>query len=293
MFSGSYLIKNALEARLYNSSFISVIFNLSLIFALSTSLLFFKSLSVIFILIFIFYNFYSWLNYFLIRKSFNQFLFSIDISAWSNFIKKSYIYVLIGFFSGIYFKIDVFLLQFLKGESAVGIYSAGFKFFEALLFIAASYNIARTPIFAQLAKKNPEQLLKVMKKDLKFLFLLGFGIISVTFFLSPIILPLFLKGNYFSAIKVVQIVIFALPLILFSSVFLNAIYVLKKAHIIIFIFIFQVIINFILNIIFIPRYSYLASAYITVFSEVTNITLLIFIFIRIWRRKFNKIINYL
>ena len=292
MLSGSYLIKNAIEGRLYNSSFISVIFNTILIFALTTSLLFFKSLPIIFILIFIFYNFYSLANYLLIRKSFKQFPFSIDTSAWSNFMKKSYIYVLIGFFSGIYFKIDVFLLQFLKGESEVGIYSAGFKFFEALMFIAASYNITRTPVFAQLAKKNPKQLLNVMKKDLRFLFLLGMGIISVTFFLSPIILPFFLRGNYFSAIKVVRIVTFALPLILLSSVFLNAIYVLKKAYIIIIIFLLQVFLNLLLNLIFIPKYSYIASSYITVLSEIINIILLAVIFILIWRRKLKNSTTY-
>ena len=293
MLSGSYLIKNAIERRLYNSSIISVIFNTFLIISLTTSLLFFRSLPVIFILIFIFYNFYSLANYFLIRKNFKQFLFSIDISTWRNFMKKSYIYILIGFFSGIYFKIDVFLLQFIKGASEVGIYSAGFKFFEALIFIAASYNITRTPVFAQLAKKNPELLLSVMKKDLRFLSLLGIGIISVTFFLSPIILPFFLKGNYFSAIKVIRIVIFALPLILLSSVFLNVIYVLKKAYIIIIIFLLQVFLNFFLNLIFIPKYSYIASSYITVLSEIINIILLTVIFLLIWRKKLNKTTNYL
>jgi len=77
---------------------------------------------------------------------------------------------------------------------------------------------------------------------------------------------------------------FALPLILVSSVFLNAIYVLKKAKVVIAIFFFQTIINFILNVVFIPKYSYLASSYITVISEVLNVGML-FLAFRLIKKK--------
>ncbi|OGK34052.1 hypothetical protein A3F57_02525 [Candidatus Roizmanbacteria bacterium RIFCSPHIGHO2_12_FULL_36_11] len=274
MASGSYLIKNALQGSIYKSSIVSNVFNLILILFLSLSLLTFKSLPTLFILIFFFYNLYAYINYLLIKKDFKQFYFKIDLRSWKEFIRKSYIFVLIGFLAGLYFKIDIFLLQILKNNTDVGIYSAGYKFFEATLIFAASYNITRTPIFAKLAKKNFNLLVATLKKDLLFLTILGLAASLAIFWLSPLLLPYFLQGNYLPAIKVLRIVVFALPLILISSVFLNAMYVLKKAHLIVLIFLFQVLLNFLLNLIFIPSYSYTASAYITILSEIFNVVLL-------------------
>lgn len=278
MLSGGYLIKNAIEGKIYNSSLVSNVFNVLLIIALCVSTVIFRSLPVIFILIFVFYNLYSLANYFLIHKGFKKFSFTVDMGAWKSFMRKSYVYVLIGFLSGIYFKIDVFLLQSLKGEAEVGIYSAGYKFFEAFLFIAASYNVTRTPRFALLVKKGTQILVETMKKDIIFLATIGFVIAFFSYFIAPLILPIFLKGNYTSSIAVVRLVMFALPFILISSVFLNAIYVLKSAKIIIAVFLFQAVINFILNFLFIPQYSYIASSYITVISEILNFAILLVIF---------------
>src|SRR3990167_11384198 len=156
--------KNPIKTKMYDflinsfqllkSSIVSNVFNLILILFLSLSLLPFKSFPTLFILIFFFYNLYAYINYLLIKKDFKQFSFKIDLRSWKEFIRKSYIFVLIGFLAGLYFKIDIFLLQILKNNTDVGIYSAGYKFFEATLIFAASYNITRTPIFAKLAKKN-------------------------------------------------------------------------------------------------------------------------------------------
>ncbi len=278
MFSGTYLIKNSISGKIYNSSIVSSIFNVILVLSLIIGILMTKSLSVVFILIFIFYNFYSFVNYFLINKDLKKYSYKIDLKSWIGFIKKSYIFVLISFFAGLYFKLDVFLLQFLKGSKEVGIYSAGYKFFEALILIAASYNVARTPIFAKLFKKNRNLMFKAMKIDLSLLFFLGLLISISFFFISPVVLPFFMKGNYLESIKVSKIVIFALPFILLSSVFLNALYVLNKAYLVIFIFLSQTIINFILNLTFIPKYSYFASSFITIISEAINFLLLFIIF---------------
>lgn len=278
VFSGSYLIKNAVEGKLFNSSYVSIIFNTGLVLVLILSSVFFHSLALIFLLTFIFYNLYSFVNYFLIKKDFSDLTFKFEIKIWKNFLQKSYVYVLIGFLASLYFKIDVFLLQFYKGSGDVGIYSAGYKFFEGLMFIAASYNISRAPMLAGFVKKGKLILLAVVKKDIFFLAVTGLSVAVCGFFLSPLILPLFLKGSYKESITVVRLVLFALPLILVSSVFLNAIYVLKKAVLIIPVFLFQVLNNFVLNIVFIPKYSYIASSYITIFSELLNVIILAVIF---------------
>jgi O-antigen/teichoic acid export membrane protein len=97
-------------------------------------------------------------------------------------------------------------------------------------------------------------------------------------------LSLIVKKEYAPSSKVLQIVIFALPFILMSSVFTNALYIMKKAYIVIYIYLFQVILNVLLNLIFIPKYSYIASSYITVISEMLNTFLLCTIFYKIYKK---------
>ena len=136
-------------------------------------------------------------------------------------------------------------------------------------------------MFDKIIKNGLNFLTKTMKKDILFLGSGGFAIAGFFYFLSPLILPIFFKANFQPSITVLRLVIFALPFILISSVFLNALYVMKKAYLVFLVFVAQSIINLILNLVFIPRFSFIASSYITVISEMINTLLLVLIFFKI------------
>ncbi len=288
MFSGSYFILNALKNKLYRSSRNSIIFNVFLVTAMVISLVAFKRLLTVFITIFAFYNVYSLINLYLIKKEIPKFRFRFDFKEWGGIFKNLYVFVLISFFAGLYSRLDVFLLKMLKGEAEVGIYSAGSKFLEALLFMALSYNVTATPILARLVK-NAESLRKKITKDILFLSVIGFGTAFALSIFSPYFFIYVFKKNYLLAIPVLRIVIFALPFILLNSIWLNTLYVLKKSYVAIFVFLLQTLINLGLNLIFIPRYSYIASSYITVFSEVMNCVILMILVRFMWKKNYENI----
>lgn len=272
MWSGSYLIINSLKQKVFNSSIISVIFNFVLTIALIWTVTKYKNLYFIFVIIALFYLIYTLINIFLVKNELNKLKLIFNSAKWIEILKKSYVFVLIGFSAGLYFKQDIFLLNYFKSDREVGIYSAGYKFFEALLFIVGGYNITATPVFSKL-KKNVYDLKRKIKKDFVFLLLLG-TMISISFYLlSPFVLPLLLKQNFEQSIIVAKIVIFALPFVFLSSIFLNLLYVYGKPFLVLMIFIFQILVNLILNILLIPKFSFIASAYITVLSEIINFTL--------------------
>ena len=273
MMSGSFLIWNSLKERIYVSSIISLIFNAVLTILLIVVLITKKTLSPIFYTISIMYILYTFTVFLFLKKKVGKIKLKFDIKAWKSVIQRSYVFVCIAFFSGLYFKIDVYLLKFLKSEQDVGIYSAGYKFFEALLFIIMAYNVSAIPIFKKLIKQSKQALINKMKKDMLFLFIIGITISLLTYLLFPYFLPLIAKKAYISSIQVLQITIFALPFLLINSVFLNALYVLNKAYLVIFVFIFQTVFNLSLNYILIPRYSYIACSYITVIAEIINIVI--------------------
>ncbi len=274
MFSGSYFIWSAYREKAYIASRNSIIFNTVLIAAEIIGIIVSRRLLIVFILIFGFYNLYSVLNLVFLLKESKPVKFVFDFKNWIKILKKSYIFVLITFFAGLYFKLDVFLLTKLKGEGSVGIYSAGYKFLDALIFIAASYNVSVAPIFARINKKRGIFLAKI-KKDFVFLSFIGFFIAIVSYLCAPVVLPVLLQPHYEQAVEVTRIVMFALPFILVSSIWMNVIYVLNKAYLVVFVFLLQIVINFGLNFLLIPKFSFIASSYITVASEIINFVILL------------------
>lgn len=272
MFSGSYLILASLKQKLYIASAASMLFNLVLIIASIIALIAYKTLFSVFVTVFIFYSLYGLVNIYLIFAELKTLSFVFNLKEWFAILKKSTIFLLIGVFAGFYFKLDVFLLNFLKGTKEVGIYSSGYKFLDAMMLVVASYNIASLPIFSRLHSEK-DKLVKRIRRDIFFVVIIGIiCTIGIYIFANPF-LGILLPKSYAQSIPVVKIVIFALPFILVTSVFLNTIYVLDKAYLAIFLFIFQIVFNFVLNIIFIPKFSYFASSYITVGGEILNTTI--------------------
>lgn len=285
-FSGSYLLLNSVKERLYRSSFLSTVFNLVFVLVCAAVLLLTKSLYLLFFYSYIMYVLYSIINLLLLKREIKKSMitFPEKLIEWKKIIYKSSIFVLISFFAGLYTKVDVFLLTHFKGVADVGIYSSGYKFFEAFMFIAASYNITSTPVFAKMLKAGKSHLLRRMRKDFEYLLLIGVLVALAVIIILPIILPYLFKQSYLAAIPVSRIVILSLPFVLLTSIFFNALYVLKKAHWVLYLFIFQSSVNIILNYIYIPRYSYVASAWITVLCEVLNTVLALLIFRYFFRR---------
>jgi len=258
-----------------------MIFQLFLVVSLIISVLITKKLSLVFIVTFVLYNLYSLVNFILIRREVGGLSLKINLKKWLEIIKKSFVYLLISLLAGFYSKVDVLILNFIQGKEAVGIYSAGYRFLDALMFVVTAYNVSSIPLFSKLVKEKKINIFKnKIRKDVMLVFTIGVFIALGFYFLGPIILPLVYKNTYLQSIQVLRIIIFALPLILLTSVFLNSIYALGKAKTVIYIFLFQLIINIGLNLYFIPRYSFFGSAYITLGGELIN-TLLTFIVL--WR----------
>jgi O-antigen/teichoic acid export membrane protein len=179
-------------------------------------------------------------------------------------------------------------LSALKSNAEIGVYSAGFKFFQTLLFFASSYTLSSTPKLARLADADFPSMVKKMKKDLLFLAVFGFSLAFGFYFLSPFVLGVLMKKIYGESLIVAQITVFALPFVLLSSVFFNVLYIVRKAKYVIYLFTFQLIFNFTLNRLLIPYFSFYASAWITVVSEVVNLIILVSITRKILRAQENE-----
>ncbi len=285
MTSGMYFILSSIKEEMTKTAFISVLCNVFMIVTLIMTVFVAKRLDFLFLIIGLNYLLLSFIYFSLIKTKTRKLTLVFPLRDWVSIIKKSYVFVLIGLFAGIYFKIDVFILNFLKGPSAVGIYSSGYKFLEAMTLVASSYNTLSAPVFAKTALKKRSFLFEKIAKHMILLGTVGFGAALITMVFGPFFLPYILKGNFTQGIEVVTIVIWALPFILFNSIYLNLLYVSGLPHIAILIFISAAIINLVLNTLFVPTYSYIASSYITIASEVITLCVLLLLTFVVFRKK--------
>lgn len=280
MLSGTYLILTSIKQKSYLASLVSMIFQICLVISLIAGVLITKQLITVFVVTFVLYNLYSLINFLLVRREVGSLSLKIDLKQWLIIIKKSFVFLLISLLAGFYSKVDVLILNFIKGKQAVGIYSAGYRFLDALMFVVTAYNISSMSVFSKLVKEKKINIfVNKIKKDVILVFSIGMFVALSFYFIGPTILPVVYKSTYFESIQVLRIIIFALPLILLTSVFLNSIYALNKAKTVIYIFLFQLIFNIGFNFLLIPKFSFFASAYITLAGEFVN-TLLTFVVLR-------------
>ena len=267
IWSGSYLIINSIRQKVIYSSLLSLIFNLFFVVLIMIFYLLFRNLSAIFQAVFLSFFLYFLLNYFLVKKEIGYLIWQIDFGFWREIIKKSLIFVLISFFASVRYKVDVFLLNFYQGSEAVGLYSSGYKFLEASVLIAGSYNITAMPIFSRLSK-DLNALRKKIKKDYYLLMFLSLLIVFGFYFFSPVILPILLGKKYLAAIYLARLLIFALPFVFINSIFFNFLYSQDKPQKVLLVLIIQAFLSLILNLVFVPKISYWSPVYVVILGEI-------------------------
>lgn len=194
-------------------------------------------------------------------------------------IKKALIgslpYGLLAILGLLYFRIDTVLLSYMKGNFETGIYAAGYKFLETLVFIPNALSFALFPKFVKLHQENPKEIRVLMHKSVKFMFFLGILIALSYFLILPQIITAFLP-NYTPAISVIKILALTIPFMFvhvpLSQVLLSSDKYLKQ---VIYFSAIPLSLNIILNLLFIPSFGFLGASWVTVASDIIS-TIVIF-----------------
>jgi len=267
--SGSYLIYNSLREQIILSSYLSLAFNVVFSLLVIGAVLLNQGISFLFLSYAFCYISYSLLNIWLLRKVLD---FKKEPRKWLVILKRSIIFVAIGFLASFYFKADIFILKRFFDNQTLGIYSAGLKFLDALLILAGSYNVIVIPLMRKIASKPAQLKIKVLKD---FFFLLAFGttVATVFYLLAPFLLPLVLKSNFGPSLQVARIISFAIVPLLITSVFYNALYSLKKEKWVLTILGILAITSLASFGIVIPRFGYWGAMYVKIALEFLNTAL--------------------
>ena len=190
-------------------------------------------------------------------------------------------------FASIYFKIDEVMLSFLKTPTDVGIYSAGYKAVQSLVFFPAMFVGFLMPKISFYSKKNLDKFKIVFQYGFKALFLMAAPIVIGLYFRSSDIMILIAGPEFLISGKVLQILSLAIFMIFLSQLFTQSAIALGKQKQLAIIYFLGMIFNVVANFILIPYFSYIGASVTTLVTESFIATLTILYLIRIINIKIN------
>src|SRR5439155_19136907 len=169
----------------------------------------------------------------------------------------------------IFFKVDVLLLQVIKGSEAVGYYSAAYKWLDGLLIVPSTFTFAVYPALSRFAREKGEGLRAAYDVSVRILLCLGVPIaIGIAFLSGDLILLLGGDAYYPQSAVALLILIWFLPFSYVNGLTQYALIAVHRQRFITAAFILAAGFNLLANLLFIPRYSFYAASAVTVLSEI-------------------------
>ena len=174
--------------------------------------------------------------------------------------------------STLYFKVDVPILKFFTTFAAVGIYSAAYKYLEAVVFVPQTLMDPVFPALSQIAHENIDRLGSAATKAYKMLAVTGVPLtVGMVVLAAPIIkytIPGFEK-----AIPVLQVLGLGILFLFVNNAFLYTLNAMGRQSDSTRLAAMSLVVNVALNLLLIPQSNaiyggYMGSAWATVLTEV-------------------------
>lgn len=199
-----------------------------------------------------------------------------DTNIWRDLLLSSVPLGLVAIFSQIMANIDKVILSLIPlapelGYSnlhAVGIYGLAYKFFDVSLVLPTYIMNAAFPIFVKTRDNDFPRLKRMVKKLGAVMIFFGFLTTVVGYYLTPWVLGFFNQGNDLTgSITSLRILLLGMPLFYLSALLVWLAIALDKQKQLILIYFFSALANLSMNIWLVPNYGFVASAIITLLSE--------------------------
>lgn len=188
-------------------------------------------------------------------------------------LKKSLPFFLSAAVNIIAFKIDMVMLSMLKGDAAVGYYSAAYRLIEALHVVPVSLAGSLYPVFSTFHVSSKEALNSAYEISFKLLLIAGLPIAIGTTLLADRIVPLMYGSEFAPSIPALKILIWTIPPIFLSYIIGTLFSSINRQVLSLKINTFTTALNIVANLLLIPGYGFLGAAFATVLTYTTSFTL--------------------
>lgn len=205
---------------------------------------------------------------FLFSLKYVRIKFAFDWPLWKEIYRRSWPIGLSIIFNLIYLKADTIILSLFRSQAEVGLYGASYRVLDVLTTFPMMFAGLLLPVLtAAWAEKNLEKFKRVMQKAFDFLVMTAVPIIFGTFFLGERLMSLVAGHEFALSGTILKILILAAGAIFVGTLFGHLVVAVQKQRKMIWGYASVALICLVAYAIFIPRYSFWAAAWITVFSE--------------------------
>lgn len=184
----------------------------------------------------------------------------------------------------IFWRIDVWILRPLAGETSVGLYSVGLKYLDGLNIIPSVFTMAIFPLMSRYARSEGNNLLRAYILSLRLLVIVCLPIAMATTFLARD-LVYFLGGAQYLHIPetfrffgytipylggsdlALRLIIWSIPIGFVNSITQYVLIAVNQQRYLTKAFMIGVVFNIVGNLLVIPGFGYAGAALVTIFSE--------------------------
>lgn len=207
-------------------------------------------------------------SFILLRKNLTQLKLRGNRAFSRMILKKSLPYALLILLSMAYYKTDAVMLEQLLGDEGfyAGIYTMGFRFFEASNMIGFLFAGLLLPIFSRLIKKN-ESLDSIASSAFQLLFTGGVILAGIPWLVGDEILNFFYHDHIEQALLPFQILMSAFFFVMMSYLFGTILTARGDLRVMNFLALFGVILNVVLNFSLISKLQAEGSAWASLFTQ--------------------------
>ncbi|MGQ9676282.1 MAG: oligosaccharide flippase family protein [Chloroflexota bacterium] len=192
-----------------------------------------------------------------------------DASLSRDILGTSFPLMLNHFLATVFFRVDVLLLQPMRGDATLGYYTTAYKFIDGLNIIPSTFTFAIFPVLSRYAESAHEALLKAYTMSLRFLIIVSLPIAVGTAVLAEPIILLFGGEQYLPhSVIALQVLIWFLPFSYINSVTQYVLIAVNQQRFITYGFVVAATFNIVANLIMISLYSYVGAAIVTILSEI-------------------------
>jgi len=176
----------------------------------------------------------------------------------------------------IYFHSDSVILTLTRSTTEVGIYGLAYKVFELSLVFPVFFINSMYPVLLHVQKRDTHSSTQLFWRSTRLLLASSLVIGACLWVLAPLLI--FVRPDFYQSIAPLRILLFGLPIFFLSALFMWMLIVQKQQWKLLIIHGCVMVLNTILNLFFIPRYGYVAAAWITGISEtITCVVSFIFV----------------
>ncbi|MFZ2664593.1 MAG: flippase [Patescibacteria group bacterium] len=220
--------------------------------------------------------------------------FAIDKDLWKYLVLSALPLGIMFCFSQVSFKQDSLMVSVMKLPSSYGlnntesvaVYALAYKVFEVFLVIPTFFMNSAYPVLVRHMVEGKEKLKNTFSKVILFLLFSGLLVGFLGVILSPMVVKVIGGEGFDQSVLALRILSSGLVIFYLSQPISWLIVTLGYQARLPFIYFLSAVFNVAANIVFIPKYSFYASAVITILTEILILVLLIFTAKKSWRDKY-------